>query len=250
MRIGFIADIHSNLHALDACLKHAQDNKVSQLAFLGDFVGYGPQPAEVIDRVGELVTEGAWVVKGNHDEMAIQPPAVLANQGASSAAWTHSQLNLHQLAFLKQCPMFKQHEHILMTHASANKPERWDYVDSEIMAQKCLDAAQTEFKAQHVFVGHVHHQRLFYPGANRALMAFKPTPGGPLPVPAHRPMVVTVGSCGQPRDKDTRAMYAIYDTTRQKLCFQRVSYDVAAAAAAVRKAGLPEQLAKRLEDGV
>ena len=80
-------------------------------------------------------------------------------------------------------------------------------------------------------------------------MRFTPTPGVALPAPARRTMVVTIGSVGQPRDKDTRSMYALYDTTAQKLCFYRVLYDHQAAAQAVRQAGLPEHLANRLETG-
>jgi len=95
----------------------------------------------------------------------------------------------------------------------------------------------------------VHHQTLYYQGAGRDLMPFKPTPGVAVPVPRLRACVATVGSVGQPRDGDPRAMYAIYDLSAGRLTFHRVPYDHAAAAQAIRQAGLPEHFAHRLETG-
>lgn len=253
-----MSDIHSNTFALDACLKHASDHGADQLAFLGDLVGYGADPAGVVDRVmslvsngvnGETGANGAWLVKGNHDAMAVRPPSLIQDTGSSSAAWTHEQLSAEQLDFLDQAPLTVTHGCLLLTHASARHPDKWDYVDSEVKAQLCLDAALSTHQANQVFVGHVHHQFLYYTGANRKLMRFTPTPGIALPAPSRRDMVVTIGSVGQPRDKDTRSMYALYDTEAQKLCFYRVLYDHHAAAKAVRQAGLPEHLAHRLETG-
>lgn len=244
-----MSDIHSNTFALDACLKHATEQGADQLAFLGDLVGYGADPAGVVDRVMSLVSKGAWIVKGNHDAMAVRPPSLIQDTGSSSAAWTHDQLNAEHLDFLDQAPLTVSHGPALFTHASARNPDKWDYVDNEVKAQLCLDAALASHQANQVFVGHVHHQHLYYTGANRNLMRFTPTPGVALPAPARRDMVVTIGSVGQPRDKDTRSMYALYNTSAQKLCFYRVLYDHQAAAQAVRQAGLPEHLANRLETG-
>lgn len=244
-----MSDIHSNTFALDACLKHASEQGADQLAFLGDLVGYGADPAGVVDRIMSLVQKGAWIVKGNHDAMAVRPPSLIQDSGSSSAAWTHEQLDSEQLDFLDHAPLTKLDGSVLFTHASARNPDKWDYIDSEVKAQLCLDAALNNHQANHVFVGHVHHQHLYYPGASRKLMRFTPTPGVAMPAPIRRDMVVTIGSVGQPRDKDTRAMYALYDTEAQKLCFYRVVYDHQAAANAIRVAGLPEHLAHRLESG-
>jgi diadenosine tetraphosphatase ApaH/serine/threonine PP2A family protein phosphatase len=100
-----------------------------------------------------------------------------------------------------------------------------------------------------VFGGHVHQQTLYYRGAGRALMRFEPTPGVALPLPRHRLWLATIGSVGQPRDGDPRAMYAIFDTDLAQLSFHRVAYDHPAAAAAIRRAGLPEFFAERLGAG-
>ncbi|MFM7010412.1 MAG: metallophosphoesterase family protein, partial [Betaproteobacteria bacterium] len=75
MRLALISDIHANRQALQACLAHARLQGVDQLAFLGDLVGYGGEPAAVLDQVMDLAAQGAWVLQGNHDEMALNPPA-------------------------------------------------------------------------------------------------------------------------------------------------------------------------------
>jgi hypothetical protein len=97
---------------------------------------------------------------------------------------------------------------------------------------------------RHVFGGHVHRQMLYYQGQGRGLLEFVPTPGAAIPVPAHRRWVATIGSVGQPRDGRQEAMYALFDRDAARLTFARVAYDHAAAAAAIRAAGLPDFLQK------
>ena len=80
-------------------------------------------------------------------------------------------------------------------------------------------------------------------------MPFSPVTGVPVPMRAHRSWVALVGSVGQPRDGDPRAMYAMLDTAQARLAFHRIAYDHVGAAAAVRAAGLPEGFAQRLERG-
>ncbi|BET25088.1 putative phosphodiesterase [Limnobacter thiooxidans] len=249
MKIALLSDVHSNLQALKACTEHARKAGAQQFVILGDLVGYGGDPAGVVDEVMALWEQGAWVVKGNHDDMAVNPPPALNDMGSSSAAWTHARLSLEQREFLATRPMTKLHGKALFVHASANQPAKWEYVDSEHKAKLCMDAACRDHSASHVFLGHVHHQVLYYPGASRNMMRFDPVAGVAIPTPLRRQMVVTVGSVGQPRDGDVRSMYAMYDDVLQTLSFYRVAYDAQSAAQAIRKAGLPEQMATRLELG-
>jgi diadenosine tetraphosphatase ApaH/serine/threonine PP2A family protein phosphatase len=251
MKLALLSDIHANQQALQACLAHALDQGAQRVALLGDLVGYGGNPFQVMEQVMGLATEGAVVLQGNHDEMALRPPtdAVLATQGGQGAQWTHAQLAPDHLAFLTDLPLTWRHEAMLLVHASADRPEAWRYVDSERAAGHCLDTAVAQDMGSHVMVGHVHHQALYYQGAGRLLMKFDPRPGVAVPVSPHRPLVACVGSCGQPRDGDPRAMYALYDRAARKLTFHRVAYNHAAATAAIRQAGLPEFFAQRLERG-
>ena len=99
-------------------------------------------------------------------------------------------------------------------------------------------------------VGHVHAQALYFLTPTAKLMRFSPEPGVPVPVPPHRQWLGIVGSAGQPRDGDARAMYALFDEAARQLTFFRIPYDYLAAAAAIRAAGLPDFYADRLEKGL
>ena len=250
MKLALLSDIHANLQALEACLAHAQSQGMEQTAFLGDLVGYGADPVAVVQRVMALAAQGALVLKGNHDEMAVAPPPEIKTVGDRTARWTHAQLDAAQRAFLAGLPLTLQLDSALLVHASVDGPERWHYVYDTRAASASLEAAAAGFPdVRHVFGGHVHQQTLYYSGASGGLMKFEPTAGVPVPVPRHRHWLATIGSVGQPRDGDPRAMYALFDTQRALLTFHRVDYDHQAAAAAIRRAGLPEFFADRLELG-
>jgi len=249
MRLALMSDIHGNIQALDACLEHAQAQRAQRYAFLGDLVGYGADPGAVVERIARLAEEGAIVLKGNHDEMAVRPPAEVKNVGSSTAAWTHAQLNDTQRAWLDALPLTAQLDKILLVHASLDGPQLWRYVYDERAATASLDAAADWPGVRYVFGGHVHEQSLYYRGSTASLMKFSPQPGVAVPVPSHRQWLSTVGSVGQPRDGKPDAMYALIDTERWHLSFHRVAYDHFAAAWAIRAAGLPEFFADRLEKG-
>ena len=250
MRLALISDIHANLQALQACMEHARAQGATQLAFLGDLVGYGGSPAAVLDTIIEAVNTGAWIVRGNHDDLALHPPSQLQHTGEQGAQWTHEQLAPVHTRFLAALPVLSQHGNILLAHASAHQPERWPYVDSSIMAERSMTAASDiDSNIRYVFSGHVHQQALYYLTPTAKLMRFVPQPGVSIPVPAHRQWLAIVGSCGQPRDGDVRAMYALYDSDAAAITFHRVAYDHLAAVQAVQRSGMPEDFAKRLEAG-
>lgn len=249
MKLALLSDIHANLQALQSCLAHAERQGATQLALLGDLVGYGGDPAPVVDRIMQLARFGAIVLKGNHDALALDPPEKARTLGESSAAWTHAQLTAEHRRFLAELPLTARLRSCLLVHASADAPGDWRYVDDERSAAASLAAATADADVRHVFGGHVHHQTLYYQGSGGGLMAFSPTAGVPIPMPAHRRWIATVGSVGQPRDGQPSAMYALFDLDHDRLTFHRVPYDHWTAAAAVRQAGLPEHFAKRLEEG-
>lgn len=254
MKLALLSDIHANRQAFDACMAHARAAGAERFALLGDLVGYGGDPAYIVDQAMALAAQGHWVIRGNHDAMAVAPP-MPGDPGAGSVAalgaeWTQQQLTAAQLDFLDRLPLTYQKDGVLLVHASADQPALWRYVDSPLMASQCLDAATRDPSVRHVFCGHVHMQSLYYRGTGHGLMRFTPTAGVPIPVPTHRQWVATVGSVGQPRDGDARAMYALLDTERWQLRFERVRYAFDAAAAAILATGaLPPVFAHRLEAG-
>lgn len=250
MKIALLSDIHANLRAFEACMDHAAAQGTQRFAVLGDLVGYGAQPAQVVRRVRALAQDGAIVLQGNHDALAVTPQGQAGTMDAGGAAWTRSQLEPADLDFLAGLPLTATDDAMFLVHASADKPQRWLYVDSGPRAEASLHAACTDTRVRYVFGGHVHQQTLYFRGASQNLLRFAPTPGATIPVPPHRRWIATVGSVGQPRDGDTDAMYAIFDAVRAELTFHRVAYDHLAAAADVRAAGLPDVFAKRLEQGL
>jgi diadenosine tetraphosphatase ApaH/serine/threonine PP2A family protein phosphatase len=218
-------------------------------------VSYGAFPAEVVARCQALQQAGAVVLRGNHESLVqthnlhTTSPDTDVSLGSQTAQWTHDQLSPAQRFWLDILPLTAHVDQMWLVHASADAPDRWRYIENERMASLSLDAACTHPDVRYVFGGHVHHQSLYYRGTGRQLMAFTPTPGVPIPTPKHRQWIATVGSVGQPRDGNPRAMYALFDSTAAKLTFHRVAYDHRAAARAVREAGLPEFFAHRLEAG-
>jgi diadenosine tetraphosphatase ApaH/serine/threonine PP2A family protein phosphatase len=244
--IALLADVHSNLEALDACLAHARECGAERYAFLGDLVGYGADPQAVVDTVACYAAAGAIVVKGNHDA-AVEKRASYMNDATSEAIdWTRKVLSEDRKAFLAGLPLCLRDGSMCFVHASAASPERWQYVDSPTAAEKSAEAAQTPY----TFSGHVHDQVLYYQGAQGKMSAFRPLQGSPVSVRNHRRWLALVGSVGQPRDRNPAAAYALFDTSRAQITFHRVPYDHLAAARKIRQAGLPASIAYRVEMGI
>jgi diadenosine tetraphosphatase ApaH/serine/threonine PP2A family protein phosphatase len=251
MKVALLSDIHANRQALEACLAHARAQGAQQFALLGDLVGYGANPVAVVEQAMALAAQGALVVQGNHDAMAVAPPAQAQSLGEQSAQWTHAQLGPAHRDFLAARPLTARlGDHTLLVHASADSPGRWHYIADANAAERSMAAASTlDPSIRYVFGGHVHEQALYFLTPTAKLMRFAPQPGVPVPVPMHRQWLGIVGSAGQPRDRDVRAMYALFDERAATVTFHRVPYDHAGAAAAIRATPLPAFFADRLESG-
>lgn len=251
MKYALLSDIHANRQAFAACIEHARAHGAQQFALLGDLVGYGGDPVAVVEQAMALAREGALIVRGNHDVAAVTPPAQAAHLGEQSALWTHEQLSPAQREFLAAQPLTARlGAYALLVHASADQPERWYYVEDGSAAERSMSAASIlDPSIRYVFSGHVHEQALYFLTPTAKLMRFAPQPGVPVPVPMHRQWLAIVGSVGQPRDRDARAMYALFDEQACSITFHRVPYDHAAAAATIRSTPLPAFFADRLEAG-
>jgi diadenosine tetraphosphatase ApaH/serine/threonine PP2A family protein phosphatase len=246
VKLALFADIHANLEALEACLAHAGEQGAEEEAFLGDLVGYGADPAAVLERIRARAAGGAVVVRGNHDAAVAAAGGDTMNRSAEAAVdWTRRQLDEGQLAFLAGLPLLVRRHDACFVHASADRPADWTYVQDALRAAQSLAVAGATW----VFSGHVHQQALYHLTPAGYAKPFKPLPGVVIPVSPRRSWLAVVGSVGQPRDGNTAACYALFDTARATLTFHRVPYDWAVAAAKIRAAGLPESLALRLERG-
>jgi diadenosine tetraphosphatase ApaH/serine/threonine PP2A family protein phosphatase len=243
--IGFLSDIHANLEALEACLSHAHAHGVERFVFLGDFVGYGADPRRVVEIIEQYVGRGALAIKGNHDE-AVEKDATYMNASAKAAIdWARQGLSAPQKAFLAALPLCVHEGEMCFVHASADAPSRWNYIDSPSAALKSTAAADVAY----TFSGHVHDQQLFFQNTEHKMSSFRPLPGTTIQIRRHRRWLALVGSVGQPRDGNPAAAYALFNRPKELLTFYRVPYDHFSAAAKIRRAGLPDLLAYRLESG-
>jgi diadenosine tetraphosphatase ApaH/serine/threonine PP2A family protein phosphatase len=232
MKIALITDLHANREAVEAVLDHALAQGTERWAFLGDFVGYGADPAWVVDWVRGFVRDGAIAVQGNHDSATVQGASPTMRPDAKEVIeWTRAQLSSEQLDFLNALPFTQRQGDQLYVHANAHAPQGWEYIQGRLEAVRSLHATDCRY----VFCGHMHD--------------FIPTGGVAIPVPSHRQWLVIPGSAGQPRDGNPAACYAMFDDAASMLTYHRVPYDHDTAGDKIRAAGLPDWLATRLADG-
>jgi len=246
MKTAVLSDIHSNLEALLACLEHARYQGAEQYAFLGDLFGYGADPKACLEIIAPMVSAGAIAVMGNHDQAVLGGLCEnLVFAARDAIYWTREQLGEPEREFIRSLPMVASNGNAYYVHASADFPERWTYIDSTVAAAKCMHASGSPL----TFVGHVHHQTLYYTAGDGSAQVFIPVPGVAIPVSQKRQWLAIAGSVGQQRDGNPAAAYLLHDQQRESLTFFRVPYDYMSAAGKIRAAGLPERLARRLEKG-
>ena len=239
MRYAILSDIHANLEALDAVLADARAQSCTHFVCLGDVVGYNANPSECVQRIQELECP---VVKGNHDEQAsIVTPTESFNELAEEAIdWTREHLSANDKAWLSELPLTRQVGDFTIVHATLDTPERWGYVFND------LDAIAS-FTCQHTplcFFGHTHWPTAFMSDDNVHRITV-----GQTVLDTGKKYFINPGSIGQPRDRDWRAAYGIYDVERQVVEQRRVKYDLETAQRKILAAGLPDRLAARLAAG-
>lgn len=251
MRVLILSDIHSNLEALAAVLDAAP--ACDTVWNLGDVVGYGASPNEVIERSRAA---GSVFVRGNHDKVCGGGPGIETfNSIARQAArWTRSILAEGCADWLRQMPagpIMPDGPDVGCMHGSPLDEDQ--YITTVRDARLPLARAATRIN----FFGHTHLQGGFATnGEDWFQLAPEYHPGGAdeyeLPIREHGRYLINPGSVGQPRDGDWRAAFAIYETAEngaRRVLFCRVPYDVEKAQHKIVAAGLPDRLASRLQQG-
>ena len=239
MRFAILSDIHGNLEALEAVLADARAQHCTHFVCLGDIVGYNANPSECLHLIQELECP---VVKGNHDEQAsIDDSTEGFNELAEEAiGWTREHLSGEEKSWLAELRLTRQVRDFTIVHATLDTPQQWGYVFND------LDASAS-FTYQHTslcFFGHTHWPTAFVRDENVRRIAIEQI----VVIPGKK-YFINAGSVGQPRDRDWRAAYGIYDCDRQVVEQRRVEYDLATTQRKIREAGLPERLADRLAQG-
>jgi diadenosine tetraphosphatase ApaH/serine/threonine PP2A family protein phosphatase len=247
MKLAILTDLHANRESVTAVIEHAECQRVERYALLGDFVGYGADPAWVVDTVRALVDQGAIAVLGNHDEAVVHGSTEnMRPDPRYVVEWTRERLDTSQLGFLAALPLQQQFGEALFVHANAWAPAQWEYVHGRDEAMRSLNATDCRI----TFCGHMHEPALYHLSALGKPGEFVPAPGVPIPLLAPRRWLAVPGSAGQPRDGNPAACYAVFDDGAATVTYWRVPYDHEAAAAKMRAARLPQSLSERLADGV
>jgi len=212
---------------------------------LGDVVGYGADPVACAGAVAERAVA---VVAGNHEHGALGVmPLRWFNPAAREAAlWTRARLSGQIRRYLASLPVTAIMEDATLVHASPRSPEEWEY----LMSAEDGFEVFGDFGTRLCFVGHSHRPGLWSlgPDGPRHYGSFTAWPAEAR-LEAGRRYVINVGSVGQPRDGDSRAAYAVWDSEEDLVSIRRVEYDLHGAAARILAAGLPRLLADRLALG-
>ena len=246
MRYLVLSDIHSNWEALDAVLAKSE-GAYDEIVCCGDLVGYGADPNAVVDWAR---SEVKLIVRGNHDKVCagLEDDLDWFNPVAKAAAlWTRDVLTTANLDYLRSLPKGPiDAEPFQLAHGSPLDED--EYLVSASEAQLLFPYLDNPL----TFFGHSHLQGGFAWSRLRVEAIDKvrrDTEKRFLDLKPDTAYLVNPGSVGQPRDRDPRAAYILYDPDDGYLSYHRVSYDVESTQEKIRKAGLPAMLAERLKVG-
>jgi predicted phosphodiesterase len=246
MRLLVFSDVHANATALEAALE-ACAGRWERAVCLGDVVGYGPDPNEVVERVRSLVSA---IVRGNHDK-AVSGISNLEdfNPVARAAVeWTRSRLRPENMQYLRSLPGGPiETDGVALVHGAVEDED--EYVLARNQALPGLLASPRPI----TFFGHTHIQGGFsYDGTAVETIQLSPKAGKSFSVVSLEPKtryLLNPGSVGQPRDGDPRAAFAIADIEKRRVEFWRTPYDISAVQDRMENAGAPEALVLRLAFG-
>jgi len=250
VRVLVLSDVHSNLEALEATLAAAPEHDV--VVNLGDVVGYGASPNEVIDRSRAL---GQYFVRGNHDKAAagLMDLTDFNPLAGMAAVWTREHLTAENLEWLRSLPpgplRIESLPEVQFVHGSPIDEDEYLVTMRDALESLMMSSIPV------TFFGHSHLQGTFVSnGVNSD--AFHPayrTVGqsevAEFPLKPGSRYLVNPGSVGQPRDGDWRAACAVYDSDTRIVTFCRIPYNLKSAQDRIFAAQLPQRLATRLAAG-
>ncbi|MBN1575101.1 MAG: metallophosphoesterase family protein [Chitinispirillaceae bacterium] len=243
MRYAFISDIHANLEALEAVLDDTKTQHIDEIICLGDIVGYGANPNECVD----LVTKNCPVtLLGNHDAAAVE---LLSTQHFNIHAkiaieWTTKMLRKDIIDALTELPLKSSIEQMTLVHATPYEPNMWYYITS-------LEEAAFNFQffdTQICLVGHTHIPIIIVLDNQKELYVHQDTAIRLADIEGSR-LLINVGSVGQPRDRNPKSCYGIFDTETAEFTYRRVAYNIEKTQQKMKRIKMPEFLVSRLEDG-
>ncbi len=246
MRYLILSDMHANWDAFEAVLRRARRKYFDAVLVLGDLVGYGGAPNQVVEAVRNLGPK-LYTVRGNHDKVVARiDSGSNFNQTALAAAqWTTTRLTPGNLRYVRELPRGPLQIEPGMAICHGSPLDEDTYVFSDVDAWEIF----SNFSAPLTFFGHTHIPSVFsLEGRLLGVRALRGRTGTLHLQPGGR-YLINPGSIGQPRDRDPRASYMTYDSERRIVRWHRIEYPIAEAQSRIRKAGLPGSLADRLALG-
>jgi predicted phosphodiesterase len=246
MRYLVLSDIHGNLEALEAVLEDGQARGHDAVLVLGDLVGYGADPNAVIERVRSL--EPLAIVRGNHDKVAsgIEDAEGFNLTARNAVQWTFDALTPGNRLYLSSLPAGPAIVDDLIEICHGTPYDEDTYVFDELDALRSLETSRRPV----CLFGHTHVPLVCMSGGDRLEVQPLESEGADIvTVQPDYKYLINPGSVGQPRDGDPRAAAAIADTDAGRIELFRVTYFVEQAQQKVRRAGLPDVLARRLALG-
>ena len=246
MRYLLFADIHGNLEALLSVLKFVQKKRIDHYLFMGDVVGYGASPNEVIQKLQGLKPLSA--VRGNHDKAVCGLDSVETFNpiAASAIHWTKERISKRSLAFVlrqKKGPHFVDGT-ISLCHGAPFDEDY--YIFGEFDAAEAFHHIQTQI----CFFGHTHFPFVYSEKDGVVEGTFMEGNTVEVRLEKDTRYLVNPGSVGQPRDRNPRSSCAIYDSETRLLKFFRLEYNIEEAQRKILAERLPPALAERLSLGI
>lgn len=246
MRYLIFTDIHGNLEAFEAVFRAVQKKRIDHYIFLGDLVGYGASPNEVVQRLAAL--KPLNIIRGNHDKAVAGLDSVQTFNpiAASAIFWTKNNItrkNFDYLARLKQGPEFV-HDRITICHGAPFDEDY--YIFGEFDAAEAFSYVKTQV----CFFGHTHFPFVYIEKDGAVEGTFLEGDTNEVKLEKGARYLINPGSVGQPRDRNPQAAYAVYDSDARLVKFCRVPYDIEEARNKIMSAGLPAALAERLSLGI
>lgn len=249
VRLLLLSDIHANYAALQAALNDAERRGFDQVVHLGDALGYGPQPHEVLSTLRDL---GARCVRGNHEQLLLEcASGARAGWGGvvtEALQWQLTRLSRQDLDWVASWPDGFDDPETGARYRHGTPASLDRYLGSVPAAREAFAA----WEGTLAFVGHTHIPAVYATlnaPVGEWIKGQNLSEGGHYLVPPRARVILNPGSVGQPRDGDPAASYGLFDTARAAFEVVRVSYDVSRTQAAARRAGLPEALVTRLAAG-
>ena len=240
MRLAVISDIHGNWDAFQAVLNDMDTAVIDAVVCLGDNIGYGPEPNEVIDALRQRKIPS---VLGNHEMAVLQPERLswFNPTARQSLSLTIERLSESSRRYISRMQTFLVAHQCRFVHGFPPDSATTYYFElAEASTSKVFDM----YPEQICFIGHTHDLvRLAY---RKDKLELEPLARGHLVLEPDTRHIINAGSVGQPRDGENSAKYLIWDSGAQELHVRFVAYDIAATVKKIIDAGLPEIHARRL----